>query len=271
VSAADTDPADTDPADTDPADTDPADTDRGSGSSNGPPRRPWRPVPPPPGHRPRCLAARPAAPGRRRTRSRRFGATAAPRAVGLLVCAGQVGQVDAAGWYRLSGRADTGHGLPDTGSPHAPALRTPTTAAGACGHRGSGHAGQPAAAPSTTAAMSDRNGTALCGTGQHPGLTARSVAWCSASDWSAPDGSALLRLGASSVQAGPEGTCRIVWMIKHLPTPNRMARVLEAHNWAVPGALPRPTHGPVAIQLVGPAFALPRAPSFCRDVGFIRG
>jgi hypothetical protein len=32
--------------------------------------------------------------------------------------------------YRLSGRADTGRGPPDTGSPHAPALRTPATAQG---------------------------------------------------------------------------------------------------------------------------------------------
>jgi hypothetical protein len=40
-------------------------------------------------------------------------------------------------------------------SPHAPALRTPSTAAGACGHCGSGRAGQPAAEPSSTAALSD--------------------------------------------------------------------------------------------------------------------
>jgi hypothetical protein len=47
----------------------------------------------------------------------------------------------------------------------------------ACGHCGSGHAGQPAPEASSTAAMSDRNGTAMCGTGQHPRPTARSVAW----------------------------------------------------------------------------------------------
>jgi hypothetical protein len=93
----------------------------------------------------------------------------------LLVCAGQVGRVDAAGRCRLSGCADSGRGLPDSGSPHGPALRTPATAAGTCGHCGSGHAGQPAAEPSTTAAMADRNGTAMCGTGQHARPTVRSA------------------------------------------------------------------------------------------------
>jgi hypothetical protein len=62
--------------------------------------------------------------------------------------------------------------------PARPALRTPATAAGHGGRCGSGHAGQPAAGPSTTpAAMSDRNGTPMCGTGQHARLTARSVGW----------------------------------------------------------------------------------------------
>jgi hypothetical protein len=46
--------------------------------------------------------------------------------------------------------------------------------------------------------------------------TARSVAWCSASTWSAPDGSGLLRLGASSVQTDLDRSCRIVWMIKRM-------------------------------------------------------
>ena len=44
--------------------------------------------------------------------------------------------------------------------------------------------------------------------------TARSVGWCSASIWSAPDGSGLLTLSASSVQTDPGGSCRIVRMIK---------------------------------------------------------
>src|SRR5215218_9126713 len=46
--------------------------------------------------------------------------------------------------------------------------------------------------------------------------TARSVDWCSASVWSAPDGSRLLRLGPSSVQTDPDGSRRIVWMIKRM-------------------------------------------------------
>jgi hypothetical protein len=49
---------------------------------------------------------------------------------------------------------------------------------------------------------------------------ARSVAWCSASIWSAPDESGPLTLGASSIWSGPDGSRRIVWMIngmiKHL-------------------------------------------------------
>ncbi len=59
--------------------------------------------------------------------------------------AAAVGKVDAAGGQRLSGRADNGRGLPDTGSPHASALRTPATAAEACGHLTSADA-QPQAA-----------------------------------------------------------------------------------------------------------------------------
>ena len=53
--------------------------------------------------------------------------------------------------------------------------------------------------------------------------TARSVAWCSVSIWSAPDGSGLLTLGASSVQTAPEGSCRIVWMIKRMIKPRGAA------------------------------------------------
>jgi len=45
--------------------------------------------------------------------------------------------------------------------------------------------------------------------------TARSVAWRSASIWSAPDRSGLLTSGASSVQTDPDGSRRIVWMINH--------------------------------------------------------
>jgi hypothetical protein len=54
-------------------------------------------------------------------------------------------------------------------------------------------------------------------TTQGPGRpTARSVAWCSTSIWSAPDGSGLLTMGATSIQTDPEGTRRIVWMIKRM-------------------------------------------------------
>jgi hypothetical protein len=56
--------------------------------------------------------------------------------------------------------------------------------------------------------------------------TARSLAWCSASIWSAPDQSALLRLDASSIQTDPDGTRRIIWMIEQMikghPTQNRI-------------------------------------------------
>jgi hypothetical protein len=49
---------------------------------------------------------------------------------------------------------------------------------------------------------------------------------CSASTWTAPDGSSLLTLDAPSVQTAPEGSRRIVWMIigmiKAHPTKNRM-------------------------------------------------
>jgi hypothetical protein len=46
--------------------------------------------------------------------------------------------------------------------------------------------------------------------------TARSVAWCSASIWSAPDGSGLLTLDGSSIWMDPDGSRRIVWMINRM-------------------------------------------------------
>jgi hypothetical protein len=39
---------------------------------------------------------------------------------------------------------------------------------------------------------------------------------CSASIWTAPDGSSLLTLDAPSVQTDPDGYRRIVWMIKRM-------------------------------------------------------
>jgi hypothetical protein len=51
---------------------------------------------------------------------------------------------------------------------------------------------------------------------------------CSASTWTAPDGSSLLTLHRPSVQTALEGSRRIVWMIigmiKAHPTENRMPR-----------------------------------------------
>jgi hypothetical protein len=49
--------------------------------------------------------------------------------------------------------------------------------------------------------------------------TTRSVAWCSASVWSAPDGNGLLTLEASSIQTDPDGARRIVWTIKRMIEP----------------------------------------------------
>jgi hypothetical protein len=56
----------------------------------------------------------------------------------------------------------------------------------------------------------------MCGTGQHACLTARSVAWCSASIWSAPDRSGLLTLDGPSIWSDPDGSRRIAWMIKRM-------------------------------------------------------
>jgi len=51
---------------------------------------------------------------------------------------------------------------------------------------------------------------------------------CSASIWTAPDGSSLLTLDGPSVQTDPDGSRRIVWMIRWMikghPTTYRMAR-----------------------------------------------
>jgi hypothetical protein len=52
---------------------------------------------------------------------------------------------------------------------------------------------------------------------------ARSVAWCSASMWSAPGGSGLLTLKASSMWTDPDRSRRIVWMIKAHSILDRMA------------------------------------------------
>jgi hypothetical protein len=102
---------------------------------------------------------------------RRHGGTAH---VGFARLRWSTGQVDAARGEPLSGCLDTGRGLVNTGSRHAPALRTAAgdgdTAAAARWAAGSGIVHHPAA-------LSDRNGTPMCGTGQHARLTARSVVW----------------------------------------------------------------------------------------------
>ena len=48
---------------------------------------------------------------------------------------------------------------------------------------------------------------------------------CSASIWTAPDGSSLLTLDAPSVQTAPDGYRRIVWMIKRMIKAVRQTRM----------------------------------------------
>ena len=164
--------ADTSRPDTNRPDTDLLDTDRGSGSSSGQPRRPRCPVPQPPRHRPQC----PAGAGRRRTAA----AVAARRqdragwccSSALVMWSGRCSQGRTA-----VGCVDTGRGLPNTGSRHAPARRTPATAAGhgdtaAAATLDSRQQRRPPSQP-----VSDRNETARCGTGRHDRPTARSVVW----------------------------------------------------------------------------------------------
>jgi hypothetical protein len=128
---------------------------------------------------------------------------------------------------------DSGRGLRTPAAPQA--ARTVDTRDGgmARGHCGSGLLDSRQRNRLLPLACPAGNGTARCGIGQHRhGQTARSVAWWSASVWSAPDGSGLLRLGASSTPSDPDGSRRIVWMIKRMikghPTENRMARLVRA-------------------------------------------
>jgi hypothetical protein len=60
---------------------------------------------------------------------------------------------------------------------------------------------------------------------------ARSVAWCSASIWSAPVGSGLLTLDGSSVWSDPVGSRRIVWMIKRMIKPCDAAPSASRPRW----------------------------------------
>jgi hypothetical protein len=71
--------------------------------------------------------------------------------------------------------------------------------------------------------------------------TIRSVGWCSASTWSAPDGSDLLTLGASSIPLGPEGSRRIVWMIKWMIKQGRQVDDMAAADLDAAVDPPPPT------------------------------
>jgi hypothetical protein len=100
--------------------------------------------------------------------------------------------------------------------PARPALRTSATAAG---HRDTAAAAtldsrQQDRSPPRNGVRPERDPNVWHR--QHVRLTARSVAWCSVSVWSAPDRSSLLTLDASSVQRDPDGSRRIVWMIKEM-------------------------------------------------------
>jgi hypothetical protein len=150
-------------ADTSRPDTDLVDTDRSSGNSSGRPRRPRCPVPPPPRHRPRCPAAA--------ERPPTAAAVAAPRQdrrmSDLLACAGQLARSTQPAENRC----------PDAWTPDA-ACRTPRAARPgtadtrdrrrAWGHCGSGHAGQPAAGPSTTGQQAGLGLTHTCACGLVP-------------------------------------------------------------------------------------------------------
>ena len=131
--------------------------------------------------------------------------------------AGVPGQVGAASGHRRCRGVDSGRGL------RTPAAR----GCPRCGHprRRQGHADTTAGAtldsrqdnrPPATPCRT-RNGTAMSDTGLYRhGVTARSVAWCSASIWSAPVGSGLLRSEASSMWSDRDGSRRIVWMINRM-------------------------------------------------------
>jgi hypothetical protein len=65
-------------------------------------------------------------------------------------------------------------------------------------------------------------------TAEEPWPDRQILAWCSASIWSAPDGSALLTLGASSIASGPDGSRRIVSTIKPMIKQGRQIDHLTA-------------------------------------------
>jgi hypothetical protein len=124
---------------------------RGSGSSSRAARRARCPVPQPVGvHRRRCPAARPApaeTAADPQPPLRRDGRAAHVGLARLRWSPGPGRHV--AGGYRLSARADTRGGLPDTGRPHVPGPADTRDRRRAGGRCGSGHAGRPAAEAST--------------------------------------------------------------------------------------------------------------------------
>jgi hypothetical protein len=166
--------ADTRRPDTNPPDTDLLDTDCGSGSASGQPRRPRCPVLQPPRHRPQCpaagrTAADPQPPLRRDGRTAQVGFCSSA----LVKWPGRRSQRRTA--VRMRGHR--------TGPPEHREPACPGTADTPRSPQGMGTLRQRPrwTAGSRTvhhpAAMSDRNGTPMCGTGQHARLTARSVGW----------------------------------------------------------------------------------------------
>jgi Protein of unknown function (DUF742) len=174
----------------------------------------WRHGRPEPGHRP------PARPSWRPSRPGPAGAGAVRAAHHLTAtCSSQprIGDAskaavaaDTAGACAVAGCLPSGGARPsrclEAAAPSAPPNRAP--AASSAKWRGTKRS-SPMCDQTSSPDFSCRS----VGT-RSPMPTATSVAWCSASDWSAPDRSALLTLGASSVASDAEGTRWIVWMIK---------------------------------------------------------
>ena len=123
------------------------------------------------------------------------------------------------------------------GPPDGRGHRSPTSAAGRCRWPGrKGGVGLELGQQGAAVAGAEAGGLGQPGAGD--GLAEPEVGFepttfrlrvgCSASIWTAPDGSSLLTWDASSVQTAPDGYRRIVWMIKWMikahPTQNRMPR-----------------------------------------------
>jgi hypothetical protein len=83
--------------------------------------------------------------------------------------------------------------------------------------------------------------------------TARSVAWCSTSIWSAPDGSGLLTLEASSVWTDPDGSRRIVCPL----TPE--GPIKGGVEGPIKGGIKGPLEGPIQGAAAVPGITLGRS------------